>query len=119
GAFRTLTDKIAASPGAEKLIGATHLYLWDNGPIGAKDVRDWPGFLARLRTGAGLAERLRGVLEREAADLIRTVPAKPAPYQQRAIVAAFNAALTSLARREWQTEETDPAVIVGSHTKLR
>lgn len=119
GEFRSLADKIKATPSAAKLIGATHLYLWDNGPIGPKDVRDWPGLLTRLRTAPGLPERVRKTFDREAAELIRTAPPKPLPYQQRAIVNAFNAALTDLARLEWQKEEVDPAVIVSSHTKLR
>ncbi len=117
--FRTLADKIKATPSAEKLIGATHLYLWDNGLIGAKDVRDWPGLLTRLRTGAGLPARMRAVFEAETAEAIRTAPAKPQPYQQREIVAAFNGALAALASAMWQREEVDPATIVSSHVALR
>ena len=40
GDFRSLADKIAATPAAAKLVGATHLYLWDTGLLGLKDVRD-------------------------------------------------------------------------------
>lgn len=118
GDFRSLADKIKATPSAEKLIGATHLYLWDNGLIGVKDVRDWPGLLTRLRTATGLAERMRGQFEAETAELIHTAPAKPDAWQQRAIAAAFNAAITSLARLAWQKEEVDSDAIVASHRTL-
>jgi len=117
--FRSLADKIRATPSAAKLIGATHLYLWDNGFLGIKDVRDWPDLLSRLRNADGLAMRMRARLDRESAALIRTAPQEPAPYIQRAIITAFNAALTDLARAEWQKEEVDPAEIVAAHAALR
>lgn len=119
GSFRTLADKIRATPSAAKLIGATHLYLWDNGLIGVKDVRDWAGLIDRLRNAPGLPERMRARFDRDTAELLRTAPAKPARYQQRAIVIALNAALTDLARAEWQKEEVDPAAIVAAHAALR
>ncbi len=119
GDFRSLADKIAATPSAAKLIGATHLYLWDNGLIGEKDVRDWPGLLDRLRSAPGLAERIRGRLDHDTAELVRTVPPRPPPYAQRAIVNALNAAVTDLARAQWQKEEVDPAAIVAAHIGLR
>jgi hypothetical protein len=119
GGFRPLADKIRATPSAAKLIGATHCYLWDNGPIGVKDVRDWPGLLDRLRAAPGLAARLRAKFDSDTAELLRTAPPRPAPYMQRAIVNAFNAALTDLARAQWQQEEIDPAAIVAAHAALR
>ncbi|MEO6217823.1 MAG: glycoside hydrolase [Sphingomonas sp.] len=119
GDFRSLADKIGATPSAAKLIGATHLYLWDNGLIGVKDVRDWPGLLDRLRNATGQAARIRARFGPDIVELIRTSPPRPAPYAQRAIVNAFNAALIDLARAQWQKEEVDPVAIVAAHTKLR
>jgi len=119
GSFRSLADKIRATPSAAKLIGATHLYLWDNGLIGPKDVRDWPGLIDRLRNAPGLPERMRGRFEPDTVELIRTAPPEPAPYIQRAIVNPFNAALADLARAEWQKEEVVPAEIVAAHAALR
>lgn len=119
GEFRSLAEKIKATPSAEKLIGATHLYLWDNGLIGVKDVRDWPGLIARMRDGSGLAEGLRGRYEKETLDLLRTAPAKPDAWQQRAIVNALNAALTDHARLSWQKEEVDPDTLVATYRALR
>lgn len=119
GSFRSLADKIRATPSASKLIGATHLYLWDNGLLGLKDVRDWPGFVERFRAAPGLGARMRSVLEKDAAELVRSAPLKPAPYIQRALVNSFNSALTALARAEWQKEEVDPATIVAAHERLR
>lgn len=119
GRFRSLAEKIRATPSAAKLIGATHLYLWDNGLIGARDVRDWPGLLDRLRSAPGLAERMRARFEPDTAELIRSSSPRPAPYAQRAIVNAVNAALTDLARVQWQKEEVDPAAIVTAYAMLR
>jgi hypothetical protein len=119
GRFRSLADKIRATPSAAKLIGATHLYLWDNGLIGVRDVRDWPGLLDRLRNAPGLPERIRARFEPDTADLVRTSSPRPARYAQRAIVNAVNAAFTDLARARWQKEEVDPAAIVAAHTALR
>ena len=119
GSFRSLADKIGATPSAAKLVGATHLYLWDNGLIGTKDVRDWAGLLDRLRGGPGLPERMRATFDADTAELIRSAPPDPAPYLRRGIVNAVNAALTDLARREWQKDEVDPAAIVAAHGALR
>lgn len=119
GSFRSLADKIGATPSAAKLVGATHLYLWDNGPIGITDVRDWPGLLDRLRSAPGLPERMRATFDRDTAELVRSAPPDPDPYFQRGIANAVNAALTDLARREWQNEKADPAAIVAAHAALR
>jgi hypothetical protein len=119
GCFRSLADKIGATPSAAKLVGATHLYLWDNGLIGIKDVRDWPGLLDRLRGAPGLPERMRATFGRDTAELVRSAPPDPAPYLQRGIVNAVNAALTDLARSEWQKDDVDPAAIVAAHAALR
>jgi hypothetical protein len=116
GSWRPLADKIAASPEGAKLIGATHLYLWGNGLVGAKDVKDWPGFIARLRTAGGLAERLRARFEH---DLLDRLPPDPARYEKQAVVDAFNAALNDLARASWQKEIVDPAEIVAAYPALR
>jgi hypothetical protein len=119
GSFRSLADKIRATPSAEKLIGATHLYLWDNGPIGPRDVRDWRGLVDRLRSAPGLPGRLRARFTAETADLIRNVSRTPAPHVQRTIVNLFNEALADLARAAWQKEEVDPAAVVAACTTLR
>lgn len=119
GSFRSLADKIAATPAAAKLVGATHLYLWDNGLIGIKDVRGWPGLLDRLRSAPGLPERMRARFDRDTAELVRSAPPDPAPYVQRGIINAINAALTDLARSAWQKEKVDPAAIVDAHAALR
>ena len=80
GSFRSLADKIGATPSATKLLGATHLYLWDNGLVGIKDVRDWPGLLDRLRSAPGLPERMRATFDSDSAELLRSAPADPAAY---------------------------------------
>ena len=82
-------------------------------------MRDWPGLIDRLRGAPGLAARLRARFEPETAELVRAAPPRPAPYAQRAIVNAFNAALTDLAREQWQKNEVDPDAIVAAHAALR
>lgn len=118
-AYRSLDEKIAATPSAARLIGATHIYLWDNGLIAARDVRDWPGFIARLQGSDPLAIRLRTRFEADMAALIQAPPPRPAAFQRQAIVSAVNQALDGLARAEWQTEEADPHILVAAYRGLR
>ena len=118
GEWRPIADKIAATPAAGRLIGASHLYLWGNGLIGTGDVRDWPGFLTRLGSGTGLAERIRGRFEAEVLALVRA-GGTPAPYARRVILRGFNAAITDLARLEWQKEEAASEVLVAAYRTLR
>jgi len=49
--FVTLREKIAATPAAERLLGAAHLYLWATSRLTAADVVDWRGLYAAVRGG--------------------------------------------------------------------
>jgi hypothetical protein len=118
-AYRSLDEKIAATPSAARLIGATHIYLWDNGLFAARDVRGWPDFIDRLRGNDPLAIRLRGRFEADTAALIQTISSRPAAQQQQVIVSAVNQALDGLARAEWQKEEVDPHILVAAYRGLR
>lgn len=117
GEWRTLVEKIAATPSAEKLIGATHCYLWGNDLLGEPDVRDWPGFAARLRGDSPLAVRLRAKFEEDIAGPL----AKPAQaWARRTILRAVNGALRSLASAAWQQGDViDPSTIVAAFADLR
>jgi hypothetical protein len=119
GRHEPLAAKIARTPGTHRLIGATHLYLWGNGLIGPQDVRDWPGFVRALRTGAALSAQLRAVLEADAAELLGRVPQVPSPGDQRALIQAFNAALQALARRHWQDDDAATSALLQSYAGLR
>jgi hypothetical protein len=119
GAFETLADKIAASPETAKLIGATHVYLWGSGLVGAKDVRDWRAFLATLRGDQPLAVRLREHMEGETRSMIAGLPDRPMPWQQGAVAGAVDAALDSIARATWQADAADANTLVSAYAALR
>lgn len=118
GGHTSLSGKIARTPSAAKLIGATHLYLWGNGLIAARDVRDWPGFVSRLKGGSGVATRIRGRLEPDVVALLDTA-AKPLAYQQKALARGFNGALNDLAREAWQTDDASASGLVSAYAALR
>jgi hypothetical protein len=48
GEFVSLRDKIKQTPGAEKLLGAAHAYLWGNALLSRHDVRNWRHFAVSL-----------------------------------------------------------------------
>lgn len=48
GEFVSLQDKIKKVPGAEKLLGAAHVYLWGDALISRYDIVDWKRFTATL-----------------------------------------------------------------------
>ncbi|WP_256729774.1 hypothetical protein [Burkholderia pseudomallei] len=75
GKYETLSGKIAKAPEGEKLIGASHVYLWGSGLLSVADVADWPAFVARLKGDDTLAARLRGHFQSEAQRLLAA--AKP------------------------------------------
>ncbi|XBS68010.1 hypothetical protein ABK905_14025 [Acerihabitans sp. KWT182] len=58
GRFNSLRDKINNAPEGGKLIGATHIYLWDSGLLDRADVKklagtaDLPAFAGRRRAEA-------------------------------------------------------------------
>ena len=58
GQFSSLREKIKQAPEGEKLIGATHVYLWGDKLLAAEDVKDWPGLLHYL-----LSRRRRAAAE--------------------------------------------------------
>lgn len=118
GAYESLTSKIAKTPDARKLIGASHVYLWGNGLLGEGDVRDWAGFLKILNGPSPFAVRLRGAFEKDAAEMLKTLPTKPAAWQQAALIAAVNDALNVLGRARWQTDAADSALIVATYPDL-
>ena len=119
GAYESLTSKIAKTPDAQKLIGASHVYLWGNGLLGEGDVRDWPAFLKVLNGPSPFAAQLRGAFEKDAADMLKTLPAKPAAWQQSTLINAVNDALNVLGHARWQTDAADSALIVATYPDLR
>ena len=119
GRFESLADKIAKTPEAAKLIGASHIYLWGSGLIAAKDIRDWPTFLTALRGKDALATDLRREFDRESKSVLAQATAKPDRYQQRVLIRAFNAALNAIARAAWQVDEPDVVLLANRYGQLR
>jgi len=103
GLFEPLADKLRQTPEAEKLLGASHIYLWGNDLLSLGDVRDWPQLLKLLRSGKGLAAELNGLLDKEAAQ-VRQVKQ---PYEQAVLLRGLNAAINTKARQGWQPS-TEP-----------
>ncbi|MBK5413055.1 glycoside hydrolase [Pseudomonas sp. TH34] len=101
--FEPLADKLRQTPEAEKLLGASHIYLWGNDLLSLGDVRDWPQLLKLLRSGKGLAAELNGLLDKEAAQ-VRQVKQ---PYEQAVLLRGLNAAISTKARQGWQPS-TEP-----------
>jgi hypothetical protein len=106
GLFEPLADKLRQTPEAEKLLGASHIYLWGNDLLSLGDVRDWPQLLKLLRSGKGLAAELNGLLDKEAAQ-VRQVKQ---PYEQAVLLRGLNAAINTKARQRWQPS-TEPNMI--------
>lgn len=50
GRFVTMAQKIQANPNAERLLGAPHAYLWDDGVFSHLDATNWKAFAKRLIT---------------------------------------------------------------------
>ncbi len=117
GTYETLDSKIARTPSAAGLIGASHTYLWGNGLIGVADIRDWRTFARAMDGTSDIAVALRGTFDKDTADLL-TLPRLPA-YQRSVLVRAVNDGLETLARQRWQTDNIDMAVLVGSYHDLR
>lgn len=119
GKRSTLAEKIARTPSAERLIGATHVYLWATGLIGEKDVADWPAFAAALKGPSTLAAALRGGFEEAPELLAGPVTRSPPPWQRRQLIRAFNGALDALARARWQPNPVDSAALLAAYADLR
>lgn len=118
-AWESLTDKIAAAPDTAKLIGASHIYLWGNDLLSSADVRDWPAFLNVLRGPSPLAVHLRAQFGPEAVQQLNAAKPNPPAFEKDALIASLNAAVTALARQQWQTDTADAPSLVAAYPDLR
>ncbi|MGO4700755.1 glycoside hydrolase [Dyella sp. 2RAB6] len=120
GRYETLARKITQAPGAAKLIGASHIYLWDGGLLSTKDIADWERFVALLNGHGALASELRHGFEKEARSILAQAKGPRDAYLRQALIRNVNEALASVARARWQNEETpDMRVLVESYGELR
>lgn len=95
GQFSSLRDKIATAPDGNKLIGATHIYLWGNTLLAEEDVKNWPGLTHFLQSAAGV-DLWRNIVP-EARKTIQQLPrGEPEGWQKPFLTEAINSALMAL-----------------------
>ncbi|WP_213989577.1 glycoside hydrolase [Sodalis sp. dw_96] len=94
GQFSSLSDKIMIAPEGEKLIGATHLYLWGGLLLDQADVKNWPGLAGYLQSsaGAGLWEKLDADAQ---STLKQLKDSSPEEWRQPSLIEALNQALAA------------------------
>lgn len=113
GRYEPLADKLRQTPEAEKLLGASHVYLWGNDLLAQEDVRDWPLLLKRLR-----GHELKGLLDQESAKVLAQASTLNR-YEQTALIRGLNAAINTRARQSWQVEEPDMTRLAARYGELR
>ncbi len=113
GRYEPLADKLQQTPEAQKLLGASHVYLWGNDLLAAEDVRDWPLLLKRLR-----GHELKGLLDKESAKILAQTTALNR-YEQTVLLRGLNAAINKKARQSWQVDEPDMTRLAARYAELR
>ena len=114
GRYEPLLDKLRQTPEAEKLLGASHVYLWGNDLLGLDDVRDWPLLLKLLR-----GHELMGLLDKEAAQVLARTGTLDR-YQKTVLLRGVNSAINKKARQTWQaTDEPDMLKLAEGYGALR
>ncbi|MEG3130426.1 glycoside hydrolase [Pantoea cypripedii] len=94
GRFSTLREKIVIAPEGQKLIGATHIYLWGNQLLAPQDVKDWRGLLRYLQTPPAAA--LRRSIGADAENVMQQLrDQEPRGWQLATLIAGINSALMS------------------------
>ncbi|NMX67670.1 glycoside hydrolase [Pseudomonas sp. WS 5111] len=107
GLYEPLAQKLQRLPDGEKLLGASHVYLWGNDLLGLGDVRDWQQLRTLLRAADGLGAQLRGLLDPQATQVVHVTQPFLDRYQQAVLLRGLNAALDKKARQGWQAK-TEP-----------
>ncbi|TFY94630.1 hypothetical protein DYL61_08000 [Pseudomonas nabeulensis] len=113
GRYEPLADKLRQTPEAEKLLGASHVYLWGNDLLALDDVSDWPLLLKRLR-----GHELKGLLDKETAKVLAQTTALNR-YEQTVLLRGLNAAINKKARQSWQVDQPDMSRLAVRYGELR
>ncbi|TVT91625.1 glycoside hydrolase [Pseudomonas sp. RGB] len=114
GRYEPLADKLRQTPEAEKLLGASHVYLWGNDLLGPQDVRDWPLLVKVLR-----GHELKGLLDKETTQVL-TQAGTLDRYQKTVLLRGLNAAMNKKARQTWQaSDEPDMRQLAEGYGALR
>ncbi|WP_395609684.1 glycoside hydrolase [Pseudomonas sp. B22129] len=111
--YEPLSDKLRQTPEAEKLLGASHVYLWGNDLLALEDVRDWSRLVTLLR-----ANELKGLLDKESTQVLKQTSVLNR-YEQTVLLRGLNAAINKQARQAWQVEEPDAARLAARYGELR
>lgn len=113
GLYEPLADKLRETPEAQKLLGASHAYLWGNDLLALEDVLDWPKLVERLRSHA-----LAALLDKESAKVLAQTKGLNR-YEQTVLLRGLNAAINKQARQAWQVEEPDMTRLATRYGELR
>lgn len=120
GRYEPLANKLRQTPSAEKLLGASHIYLWGNDLLGPGDVRDWSRLVAVLGSEQPLAVQLKGLLDQAAAEVLQAARLPLDRYQQVTLLRGLNSALNQKARQSWQASaEPDMLKLADGYGVLR
>ncbi|WP_265516376.1 glycoside hydrolase [Nitratireductor luteus] len=119
GRYESLAEKVGQPDMQGKVLGATQIYLWSNGPLGMEDVRDWSRFVSILQSGEGIAADITSRFQKETLAEMKRIGNRPNRYQQRVILGDFNTALNEIARQAWQIDEPDWDAIPDIYRNLR
>ncbi|MBT2370859.1 glycoside hydrolase [Pseudomonas fluorescens] len=120
GQYEPLADKLRQTPDAEKLLGASHVYLWGNDLLGLGDVRDWSQLRQVLSNDHGLAGELRSLLDKESLQVLQVTQPFLDRYQQTTLLRGLNAAINKKARQSWQAvDEPDMEKLADGYGVLR
>lgn len=96
GDLYTLRQKIKDNPRTEKLIGASHFYLWGDTLISKHDVLNWPEFLSRLRQNTIIPSRLKSSFSDEVKQYITND--NPLEYQKALIIEELTSSLNNITK---------------------
>ncbi|NVZ52296.1 glycoside hydrolase [Pseudomonas sp. B6002] len=113
GRYESLADKLRQTPEAQKLLGASHVYLWGNDLLVLDDVRDWPKLVTLLR-----GNELKGLLDKESTQVLAQTTALNR-YEHTVLLRGLNAAINKKARQVWQVETPDVARLAARYGELR
>lgn len=120
GQYETLSDKLLKTPEANKLLGASHVYLWGNDLLGPDDVRSWPVLLELLRGNGKLASELRSYFDAESTQMLSQAKPPLNGYQHTTLLRSLNNALNRKARSGWQSAiEPDMQKMAEGYGALR
>ncbi|MDR9753323.1 glycoside hydrolase [Pseudomonas sp. SZMC_28357] len=120
GQYEFLSDKLRKTPEAEKLLGASHVYLWGNDLLGPDDVRNWPALLKLLRGEGALVSEWRAGFDVETRQLLSRAQPPLNRYQRTTLLRGLNGALNRKARSGWQgVVEPDMRQLAEGYGQLR